>query len=77
VNTCLICNNSFIITKKQSLKQIQIRDKIKRILFKDNNINVITINDYGKFNKSFVFLKFNEIIEIIINKKYSINETIL
>lgn len=56
------------ISKKQSLKQVQNRDRIKRKLFIEKGINIITINDYGKYNEDFVKTKLNELFEILNNK---------
>lgn len=55
------------ISKKQSLKQVQNRDRIKRELFIEKGVNIITINDYGKYNQEFVKIKCEEVIEILHN----------
>lgn len=55
------------ISKKQSLKQVQNRDRIKRELFIEKGVNIITINDYGKYNQEFVKSKFEEVLEVLHN----------
>jgi hypothetical protein len=53
------------ISKKQSLKQIQTRDKIKFDIIKSNNWTPYIIKDMGKYNKKFVEKQFEILKEYI------------
>jgi hypothetical protein len=61
IKTAILWNGSWHykkIVKKQSLKQIQTRDKIKYKVIKSNGYEIYVLKDMGKFDKKFVESEF-------------------